>query len=135
MSVADNLSDKFQGQTITTQGDGLSTALGAASGLAIAAYVVAVIYQGNLDNLGSMLLKEEGYLEFVIAIVLLWMLHRYGPDSPITDAITGIGILVVILRLASTANLTSALSSFASGQAGLMQTVQALFGHPATVPA
>lgn len=112
----------------TDSGMGPANLMGAASGLAIAAYLIAVVYQGNLDKLGGMLLKEEGYLEFLVAIIALWTFHRFAPTSPVTDVITTVGLIGLAFKVAGNINFTSSLSAFASGQKNMAQTVSAIFG-------
>jgi hypothetical protein len=107
-------------------GGSLNGIVGAGSGLAIAAYVLAVTYQGNLDALGAMLMKEETYLEFVIAIVVVWALSKYAPISPITDLLIFGAFAALALRIAGKVSLPSILSQFANGQATMLQTVQTI---------
>lgn len=116
------------GFTIKNSGSSLNGIVGAGSGLAIAAYLIAVTFQGNLDQLGAMLLKEESYLEFALAIIILWALNKYGPTSPITDLLMTGTVIAVILRISAKINLSSITSNFASGNASMVQTVQAIVG-------
>lgn len=117
-----------QGFTISTSGSTLSGLVGSAAGIGLAAYVVSVALHGNIQQLGQALLKEEKYLEFAIAIVIVWALAKWGPTSPITDLLI-VGVVIgVALRLASNTSLPTALTAFANGQASMLQTVQALFG-------
>ena len=116
------------GFNITTSGSSLSGVVGAGAGLGLAAYLIAVALQGNIRELGQKLLGEEKYLEFAIAIVIVWAATKYGPTSPLIDLLI-VGVVVgVALRLASNTSLPAALTAFANGQAGMLQTVQAIFG-------
>ena len=116
------------GFSITNSGSNLSGIVGSAAGVGLAAYIISVALHGNIQQLGQKLLGEEKYLEFAIAIVIVWAITKYGPTSPLIDLIIVIAVVAVALRLASTTSLPTALTAFANGQATMLQTVQALFG-------
>lgn len=114
------------GFSISTEGTSLSDVLGAGSGLAIAAYLVAVTINGNISALGTLLKQEEGYLEFLVAIIIIWALNKWGPTNQVTDLLT-MGVIVgLVLRIAGKINLGSIVQNFASGQATMLQTAQAI---------
>lgn len=114
------------GLTVNTSGSSVSTIVGAGCGLALAAYIGAVAINGNIQTLGSDLMQEEGYLEFVIAIVVLWALAKYGPTGPITDFLIAASVIAFALRVSSKVQLPTILSQFASGQASMAATVKAI---------
>lgn len=112
--------------SITTDGSSLSDVVGGVSGLAIAAYIVAVALNGNLSTLLTQLKGEEGYIEFLIAIIAIWALNKWGPTNQITDLLT-VGVIVgLVLRISSRINLIGITQNFASGQANMLQTAQAI---------
>ena len=118
-----------KGFSVSTSGTGVMDIVGAGSGLAVAAYLVAVALNGNATALGALLMKEEPYLEFVVAVLIIWALHKYGPTGTVTDLIT-VGVIVgVVLRLAGVINLNNVLTPFAQGKAGILQTLQSVLGQ------
>jgi hypothetical protein len=112
--------------SITTSGTGLSDVLGAGSGLAIAAYLALVTLNGNIAPLLTQLKQEEGYLEFLIAIILIWALNKWGPTNKVTDLLTVGVILGLVFRISSKIDLVGITKNFANGQATMQQTAQAI---------
>lgn len=102
--------------------------IGAAAGIGIATFIFAVVWQGNTKELGAMLFKEEGYIEFLVALFLLGLLMKYGPTSKITDLFVVMAVLAVLFKVASNVNFGTTLSDFASGKTNMLNTVKALFG-------
>lgn len=101
----------------------------AAAGLGLAGYVIGVALNGNLGALWTQLKKEEPYLEFAFAIVIVWALAKYGPTSEITDGLVIAAVVAVALKMAGRLNLQPALGNFASGQASIQQTVSSIFSQ------
>lgn len=130
VETANNSADAFSGVTVDTDNGSLGSFVGAASGIAIAAYLAAVIYQGNLSALGTQLMTEEGYLEFLVALVVLWALAKYGPGGPIFKMLLGTTVIGVGLTVSGKLpQLGTTLQAFGSGQANMLQTIQALFSN------
>ena len=101
--------------------------LGTVSGLAIASYVFAVVWQGNTKELGALLYTEEGYIEFIVALFVIGLLMKYGPTSPITDILVVGAVIGVLLRISSKVDLPSILQDFASGKVSGLTTIQTIF--------
>lgn len=91
-------------------------------------YLVAVAWQQNLGQLWELLKQETGYLDFVIALVVLGALHKYGPTNKIADALIVMVIVGVLLRLARTVNITDITRRFANGELGIVGLVRTLLG-------
>jgi hypothetical protein len=115
------------GFTVNTEGASLMGIVGAASGVGLAAYLIAVVLQGNLQPLIKLLQTEEPYLEFAVAIVIVWALMKYGPTSEVTDLLVVGAVAGVALKLAGRLNIGTAVDSFAQGKTGILQTVETVF--------
>jgi len=102
----------------------IATVIGASFGI----YLGAVVWNNNVNTLGAMLIKEGGYLEFLIAIALLMVIHTYLPGNPVTDLITAIAVVAVLIKAAGNTNISTALTNFSNGQATMLQTVEAILG-------
>lgn len=94
---------------------------GAAS-IAVAVYIVACLYQGNIKQLGLEVIKEGGYLEAIIAAYILWKLYHVNSIRPIVGALLFAAILAAIIQAAR--NFDPALFSlFGSGRITLFDLV------------
>ena len=106
--------------------DSLENLVGAMAGAGIGAYFLAVLWHGNVRQLGHMLLNEEGYIEFIVALLILGAVNKYGPQGKITSAITTMAIIGVLVKIGMNTNLNQTLAKFASGQATALDTVKSL---------
>ncbi len=100
---------------------------GALSGAAIGIYIFAVVWHGNTQKLIEYLKGEEGYVEFIVALLILGFVNKYGPTSKITKAITAFATIAVIVRLGEKAGINSKLADFASGRASGLDTIKSIF--------
>lgn len=100
--------------------------LGAASGIAVGGYLFAVVYQGNVKELGSMLKNEQGYLEFIAALAILGLLNKYGPGGKVQAALTTGAIITMLVKAGYNSGLNENLALFASGQRSALDTVKAI---------
>lgn len=128
-SVAPSSGSGGKAFTLSTEGQSIENILGAGSGIAIAAYLIAVVMNGNTNQLGSLLVQEEPYLEFVVAILAIWALAKWGPTGPITDSLVIGAVVALALKVGANVNFGSTLQQFASGQKGILATGQALIGQ------
>lgn len=106
--------------------DGIESLVGSLSGAAIGVYAFSVVWHGNVKRLGHLLIEEEGYVEFIVAIALLGLVNRYGPSGKVTNAITTMTIIAVLVRLGANTNLNQTLAKFAGGQASALDTLKSL---------
>lgn len=120
------------GFQVSTEGATIMGIVGAASGVGLAAYIIAVVLQGNLQKLVALLQQEEPYLEFAVAIIIVWALMKYGPTSAATDWLVVGALTAVALKLAGRLNIGTALDSFAQGKTGILQTVETIFSQNPT---
>lgn len=107
--------------------DGIESLIGSLSGAAIGAYCFSVVFHGNIKTLGHYLVEEEGYVEFIVALLLLGLVNKYGPAGKLTSAITSMAIIAVLVKLAANTNLNQTLAKFAAGQATALDTLKNLF--------
>lgn len=101
--------------------------ISSSAGGAIGVYLFAVVWRGNIKELGKLLAKEEGYIEFLIAIMILYALDKYGPENKVTKIITTMAILAVVLRFAQRSGLTGKFSEFQIGKISGFDFVKSLF--------
>lgn len=101
--------------------------VGAFAGAGLGLYVFAVLWQGNIKTLGHMLMQEEGYVEFIAALMVLGIVNKYGPTGKVTSAITTMAILAVLVKVGMNTNLNQTLSKFAAGQTSALDTLKNLF--------
>lgn len=106
--------------------EGLENLVGAMAGAGLGAYFLAVVWHGNVRQLGHMLLGEEGYIEFIAALLILGLVNKYGPQGKITSAITTMAIIAVLVKVGMNTNLNQSLAKFASGQATALDTLKTL---------
>jgi hypothetical protein len=97
-------------------------------GVSLGVYLGAVVWNNNVSTLITKLSTEGGYIEFIIAIGLLMAVHTFLPGQQVTDLITLIAILAVILVAMKNTQITSALTQFGHGQITMLQTVQEIAG-------
>jgi hypothetical protein len=95
----------------------------------VGVYLAAVLINGNLSDLGSSLMHESGYLEFLIALFVLSLLASFGPTSEITQVLIVIALIGLAFRLATnTPKVLTALQNFGAGQTDLFGTFSAIVG-------
>jgi len=110
-------------------GDAVSTLLNGVSAIVIAGYLGAVLYQRNGSTLVVEAQKDYGYLEFLIAIVILKMIASNERTHDVAIMLIGAAVIAMMLKLiTATPVSTGALKDFASGKTGLFDTAKAVFG-------
>lgn len=85
-------------------------------------YGLMVFRNGQVMPLVGALKDETGYLEFLICLALI----KWAIDNDFTGLaapIATLAVLAVVLKLSGRFDLTSALSDFATGRAGLFETL------------
>jgi hypothetical protein len=100
--------------------------LGSLSGAAIGAYAFSVVWHGNTKTLGTYLMQEEGYVEFIVALLILGAVDRWGPTGKVASAITTMTIIAILVKIGMNSNLNQNLAKFASGQTSALDTIKAL---------
>lgn len=94
--------------------------------IVVAAYVAAVLVQGNFMNFLTQLTTEIGFLEWLVAIFILYWLYTTPQTSWLAAPLIGVAVLAVLLRFSP--RLNDALASFATGNADLFGTLGQIFG-------
>lgn len=94
----------------------------ALAGVLIGGYVIMVLYNGNGLKLKDQLMTERLYLEFVLAIMLIYYINKYDNTGLVAPLIMlfGIGWL---LKLSGRFDLSKIMKDFASGSRGLFDTI------------
>lgn len=93
-----------------------------ASGLILGVYLFAVVYQGNVKPLYNDALGDYGYLEWLLAVVLLYAIYK-TVDNKLVAWIIILGVIGVLLKMSSTTSITDTIASYAKGKTGLFQSI------------
>jgi hypothetical protein len=96
------------------------------SGVFLAVYVAGTVYNKKLNELIKLLLGEVGYLEFLVALFVLYQLTINKWTSGPTWVFVALGIMSIVLFAASKLDLGSIMADFATGKVGLFDTLLAL---------
>lgn len=89
--------------------------LSSTAALAIVGYTGTVIFQGNLIALVTQLSKDWQFLEVIAAMGVLYYLTKIEYLQGPMTALIGLGVLGVVLKVASNSTLQTAFRDFASG--------------------
>jgi hypothetical protein len=99
-----------------------------------AGYIGAVLYQGNGNKLAAELSKEGRFLEFLVAVYIVWFLaSQKGPVGKIASPLVTVGLVAAALVWISKAGVADAIRGWQAGNAGMFETVLKIFGAE-TVP-
>lgn len=91
-------------------------------GILLGFYLIMVFYQGNAFKLKDQLLTERIYLEFVLAIILLYYINKWDRTGLVAPLITLFGI-AWLLKLTGRFDLSKIMGDFASGSRDLFGTI------------
>lgn len=114
----------IKGINVKLPSNDINSISGALAGLGIAGYVLAVAINGNMIKLGQYLVQEEPYVEFVVAILIIWALEKWGPSNGITTLLVSGVVVGLILRLGSRVNINALATEFAAGKISMLQFVE-----------
>lgn len=96
----------------------------AAIGLGV--YLAAVVLNGNLSAFLTEIKKETGFLEFIIALFIVYQLTKVPALKPFTLPIVLASVIILTMRVVRGSD-TRAFSQFSSGQIGLFDLFGRLF--------
>ena len=86
-------------------------------------YLLMVFHKGNHGVLPGMLMQESRYLEFVIAGGAIYYIVQYDKTGIAAPLVTLAG-LATALHFAGFLDLRKVTAKFASGEAGLFDTIR-----------
>lgn len=92
------------------------------TGLALAIYLALVLYQGNMKTLASDAVQDYGYLEWLVAVVILYAIYRVV-DNKVIAWIIILAVIAVLLKVGVNTTLTSSIQKFGQGKQGLFATL------------
>jgi hypothetical protein len=96
------------------------------SGIVLAAYLFIVIYQGNMRTLADDALQDYGYLEWLLAIVILYQIYRLIDNKVVAWLIIS-GVVAVLLKLtAGNQTLVKNIQAFGQGKTDLFSALTSL---------
>lgn len=98
--------------------------------VALGVYVAVIAIRGNLKSLLGELTKETGYLEFIVAIFLIYELTKIKAIRPITLPLAGGALIILAMRIVNGSD-TQAFTDFRDGKIGLIQLAGKLFSTQA----
>lgn len=105
---------------------GTDNLINGGSALGIGGYLCAVVWQGNVQELGTLLKNETGYIDFVVALFVLGAIQKWGPASKISSALTAITLIGLAIKVGNNTNFNSAITKFGQGQLSIMELIKEL---------
>lgn len=110
--------------------DGIISTVG---GVGLGAYLIAVVFQGNGKTLLTEVTKDWQYLEFLVAIYILYALHASKWGGQIVTMLIQTAIVALLIKMAAASGngITEASDSFAAGKLSLFQYIQTVLGFAA----
>lgn len=100
--------------------------LGGVSAIAIGAYLIAVVFKGNTQELLALIKGETGYIDFVVALFILGAISHYGPTSKISSILIAATLIGLVIRVGGHMNFLPAITKFANGEAGILETLRTI---------
>lgn len=94
-------------------------------GILVGGYLLLVFSRGRHGDLATQLLTEKKYLEFVLALIVLYYLTKYDRTGIVAPLVTLMGI-ASLLHLAGIVDLSGITEKFGNGEQGLFATVNSL---------
>ncbi len=95
--------------------------------IALAVYLVIVFYRGNIFPMLNELKKETGYLEFLIAIYLVYLLLKIQATRPIVALLVTGAVMVMLIKMSQNFS-ASKFSDFQAGRINLFQLATSVLG-------
>lgn len=97
---------------------------GAAS-IALAVYLVMVVYRGNLFPFLTELKKEVGFIEFVVAIYIIYRLMQIPSIAPIVGMFVTGAIFAALIRASQNFN-PALFEQYGAGKISLFELIHRL---------
>lgn len=98
--------------------------------VAIGVYLAMVLVRGNVKPFLTEIVKEAGFVEFLIAIYLFTLFAKLPGAKPFVAPMAFVAIFILAMRIISGSNM-SAFSDFAAGRLGLFDFAGKLFNTQA----
>lgn len=89
-------------------------------------YLVAVVLRGNLKPFLNELVAETGFLEFVVAIFIIYQLTRVPSIRPFTLPLAAGAVIILVMRIVSGTD-SQAFKDFAAAKIGIFELASRLF--------
>lgn len=112
---------------LETADNTLDGALDGVASVGLAVYLILVFYRGNLFPLLSELKKEYGYLEFLLALFIVYRLMKVQSIRPVVASFVFAAVLIAAMNISKLADM-SLLKQFADGKVGLFKVIYSTFG-------
>lgn len=68
------------------------------AGIAVGAYLTAVVFSGNTKELGSLLKEDKNYLYFLGSLFVIGAIQKYGPASKINNALVTMAVIAALFQ-------------------------------------
>ena len=92
-------------------------------------YLIRVAAAGNAKELLKLLKDETGFIQVIIALYLIWLLHKNRSTSEFTDQLVMAAAIAALLQAASSkGNLLEELVKFGKGDQNMLEAAQHIFG-------
>lgn len=96
--------------------------------LATAGYLIAVMLQGNFETFLGNAIQDYGYLEFLIAAIILYALAQNKTARPYVIWMVVFIVILVLIQHGQSASVVSAAKSYGAGDKGLFASIFAALG-------
>jgi Na+-transporting NADH:ubiquinone oxidoreductase subunit NqrB len=106
------------------------SAMDGLAAIALAVYLAMVLARGNLKPFLAQVTKETGFVEFLVALWILSLILKIPEVRPMAAPLVTMAAIILAMRIVAGADI-SAFNDFASGRAGLFQTIGRVFGNQA----
>lgn len=103
-------------------------ALNGITALGIGVYLLAVVYQGNMPSLLDQLWSDRGYVEFLLAVLIIRAIVKNDPTS-FAKPLFALGIFAALLQYSGRVDFLAAMRDFGSGRKTLFQTLSKMTGN------
>ncbi len=104
------------------------SAMDGLAAIALAVYLAMVLARGNLKPFLAQVVKETGFVEFIVALWVLSLILKVPEVRPLAVPLATMAAIILAMRITAGADI-GAFKAFASGQAGLFETVGRVFGN------
>lgn len=98
--------------------------------IALGVYLAAVLLNGNLGAFLNEIKKETGFLEFLVALFIVYELTKVPALKPFSVPIVGAAAIILAMRVVRGTD-GQAFSQFAQGRIGLFDLFGRLFSNQA----
>lgn len=98
--------------------------------VALGVFLAAIIIHGNLKPFLAEVTKETGFIEFIVAIFIIYEISKVEALEPVSTPLIAAAIIILVLRIISGTD-SNAFNDFSSGKINLFGLAARLFTNQA----